>query len=178
MLFNSYIFLLCFLPVSILGYYLLGRARTPTGAKVWLAIASFVFYGWWNPGFVVLLLVSIAVNFSLSMLIVDAEDKPNRQRALLTIGVVLNLSALVYYKYLFVVLEFFHLHGFIARISLSSFCRWAFLSSPSRRSAIWSTASGHGEGQEPARLHIVRDLLSASDRGSDPASQRDHAAIR
>jgi len=115
MLFNSYIFLLCFFPVSILGYYVLGRARTPTGAKVWLAIASFVFYGWWNPGYVILLLVSVAVNFSLGILIVDAEEKPNRQRWLLTVGVVLNLSALVYYKYLFVVLEFFHLHGFISR---------------------------------------------------------------
>lgn len=57
MLFNSFIFLTLFLPVSIAGYYLLG-ARSPRAASVWLCLASFLFYGWWNPSFVLLLTLS------------------------------------------------------------------------------------------------------------------------
>jgi alginate O-acetyltransferase complex protein AlgI len=113
-LFNSYIFLLVFLPVSLLGYYSLGHYANSTAAKFWLAIASFVFYGWWNPAFVVLLLLSIAVNYALSVLILDAEAHADRQRMLLTLGIVLNLSVLVYYKYLFVALQFFHAHAWLS----------------------------------------------------------------
>jgi alginate O-acetyltransferase complex protein AlgI len=111
MLFNSYVFLLCFLPISVVGYYSLAHFSGARAAKLWLAVASFVFYGWWNAAFVLLLLVSIAVNYALSILIIDSAETPTRQRVLLTIGVVLNLSALAYYKYLFVVLAFFHSHG-------------------------------------------------------------------
>src|SRR5438270_1684100 len=55
MLFNSYTFLFLFLPVAIPGFFILGRfGRRPAAA--WLVAMSFVFYAWWNPPFVFLLL--------------------------------------------------------------------------------------------------------------------------
>ena len=106
MLFNSYSFLLWFLPASLVVYYLLGHYAKPAAAKIWLIGASFVFYGWWNPVYVLLLLASIALNYLLSLAILSAEEQPARQRLILTTGIVLNLSALVYYKYLFALLGF------------------------------------------------------------------------
>ena len=91
MLFNSYSFLLWFLPVSLIGYYTLGNYFRPTQAKIWLIGASFVFYGWWNPAFVLLLLGSIAVNYLLILAILATEEQPSRQRLILTTGIALNL---------------------------------------------------------------------------------------
>jgi len=114
MLFNSYVFLLFFLPLSSVGYYSLGRYAGTNAAKIWLALASFVFYGWWNPAFVVLLLISIGVNYALSVLIIGSEGLASRQRGLLALGVTLNLSVLAYYKYLFAVLHFFNAHDWLS----------------------------------------------------------------
>ena len=53
MLFNSYVFLLAFLPLTWAGYFLLGRLPGRIYAnKVFLILASFVFYGWNNPNYV------------------------------------------------------------------------------------------------------------------------------
>ena len=114
MLFNSYGFLLYFLPISFAAYYLLGHLARIEAAKLWLVAASFVFYGWWNAGFVALLAVSIALNYLLSLGILAAEEQPARQRWLLTLGVTANLGALVYYKYLFAILGFAHSTGLLA----------------------------------------------------------------
>ncbi len=48
MLFNSYIYLMVFLPLTVLGFHLLRRApfRVAIGG---LVLASLVYYGWWNP---------------------------------------------------------------------------------------------------------------------------------
>ena len=55
MLFNSTIFLFGLLPIVLASFFLLGRL-SPSLAALWLAVASFSFYGWWNPPFVLLLL--------------------------------------------------------------------------------------------------------------------------
>ncbi len=106
MLFNSYVFLFYFLPISIVCYYGLAHLWGVFPAKLWLVACSFVFYGWWNPVFVLLLLLSIAVNYSLSLAVLGTEENPVAQRWLLTLGVTLNLAALFYYKYLFPLLGF------------------------------------------------------------------------
>ena len=62
MLFNSYGFLFAFLPITVLGYFLLGRLGKIWGAG-WLAACSLFFYGWWDYRYVALLLVSVSVNF-------------------------------------------------------------------------------------------------------------------
>ena len=61
MLFNSYIFLLAFLPVTPAGFFAIGR-HSRSAAAAWLALASLEFYGWWDQRYVPLLLASISVN--------------------------------------------------------------------------------------------------------------------
>ncbi|MDP6390192.1 MAG: hypothetical protein QF654_09885 [Alphaproteobacteria bacterium] len=46
MLFNSYVFILGFLPVVLVGFYYLADRFGPSGAIGWLLIASLFFYGW------------------------------------------------------------------------------------------------------------------------------------
>ncbi len=109
MLFNSNIFLFVFLPVAIAGYYLSAHYFGSAMAKVWLCVASFIFYGWWNPVFLVLLVGSIAFNYALSVFLKETEQESSRsQTALLVFGVAANLLLLFFYKYLFPLLGFLH----------------------------------------------------------------------
>ena len=95
------------MPAALLGYFVTARfGRYP--AAVWLIGASLVFYGWWNPGFVILLLISIAVNYTVSGFVVAAERRPSLQNWIAGAGIAFNLTALFYYKYLFSILSFIH----------------------------------------------------------------------
>ena len=112
MLFNSYIFLYAFLPICLIGYYALAHLYGPKPAKVWLCVGSFIFYGWWNPAFVLLLLGSIAFNYTLSLYLVgDEHGASGRQSKILAAGVAANLLLLFHYKYFFPLLGFFHAMG-------------------------------------------------------------------
>lgn len=62
MLFNSYSFLLVFLPVTVLGFFLAGRLGKASGAG-WLAACSLFFYAWWDYRYLVLLVASICANY-------------------------------------------------------------------------------------------------------------------
>jgi alginate O-acetyltransferase complex protein AlgI len=101
MLFNSYIFILVFLPITLAGFFLLGSMGKTRAAAVWLTLASFFFYAWWNPHYLILLLISIVVNYWVGVGINQARHGRMRvsPKMLLTVGVVLNLCALGYYKY-------------------------------------------------------------------------------
>ena len=64
MLFNSQIFLIFFMPVTVIGYYLLAaRASWRMG---WVLLASLVFYGYWDIRFLPLLLFSVVMNWLLA----------------------------------------------------------------------------------------------------------------
>ena len=110
MLFNSYRFLFGFLPVAMLGFHVLGRfGRRPVIG--WLTLCSLVFYAFWKPPFVLLLLGSILVNYIVADAIAHAPEGSAQRRHLLTAGVGLNLLALFYFKYLYkTLLLLFHLH--------------------------------------------------------------------
>jgi D-alanyl-lipoteichoic acid acyltransferase DltB (MBOAT superfamily) len=100
MLFNSYRFLFAFLPITMLGFHLLGRyGRRPVIA--WLAVCSVYFYSVKNPAFVLLLLGSIVVNYALAWAIAATPEESAARRRLLFAGVTLNLLALFYFKYLY-----------------------------------------------------------------------------
>lgn len=94
MLFNSYEFLFAFLPLTVVGYFLLGRAAGATAAKVWLIAASLFFYSWWNPVYLGLLAVSIGVNFWFGSQLARHSSK-----SFLIAGVLFNLGLLGYFKY-------------------------------------------------------------------------------
>lgn len=102
MLFNSPEFLLIFLPLSLGLYFWLTEHRYVPAAKGWLVVASLFFYGWWNPQYLPLILVSLLVNFTIGRQLATgavAKSSLSARRALLTTGVVFNLGLLGYYKY-------------------------------------------------------------------------------
>ena len=98
MLFNSYEFILVFLPVTLIGFFACGRFGWRRGAKAWLTVASLCFYGWWDPRYVVLLVGSILFNFSVGRRLCRPAAR-GADRGFLVLGVGVNLALLAYYKY-------------------------------------------------------------------------------
>ena len=100
MLFTTAPFLLLFLPITLIGYFALGR-WTSRAAVVWLLAASVVFYGYWMPVAVLLLLFSVCANFLVCRRIVASQDARavTGARCWLALGITLNLAALGYFKY-------------------------------------------------------------------------------
>src|SRR5471030_1934027 len=100
MLFNSYVFIFAFLPVTLAGFFLLGRFQ-PKLAAAWLAAASLFFYGWWNPLYVGLLTLSICFNYVCGMAIARGAASGGKitQKRMLIFAVAVNLGVLAYYKY-------------------------------------------------------------------------------
>ena len=94
MLFSSYTFLFQFLPVVALAFAA-ARRHSPRAGILVLVGASLFFYGAWRPIYLLLLLASIAANFSLGLLMAD----PRRRRGIGMAGVALNLALLCYFKY-------------------------------------------------------------------------------
>jgi alginate O-acetyltransferase complex protein AlgI len=101
MLFNSYEFLFFFLPTTFVVFFALSGLRWARAAAAWLALASIFFYGYWNPRFVVLLLLSIALNFlaGRAMLHARAAQRWNLSKYVLALALVGNLATLGYFKY-------------------------------------------------------------------------------
>jgi alginate O-acetyltransferase complex protein AlgI len=100
MLFSSYTFLFQFLPAVALAFAA-ARRHSPRAGILVLAGASLFFYGAWRPVYLLLLLASIAANFSLGLLMED----PLRRRTVGALGVALNLALLCYFKYTNFVLD-------------------------------------------------------------------------
>jgi alginate O-acetyltransferase complex protein AlgI len=116
-LFNSYVFVAAFLPLTLGGFAVACRLGC-TPAAVFLLVASLVFYAWWNPRFLPLLAVSIGVNFAASALIMRYASRPAQQDAILIAAIAGNLAALFWCKYLVAVLWFLRVHG-VADIPLA-----------------------------------------------------------
>ncbi|MBV7256290.1 MBOAT family protein [Pacificimonas sp. WHA3] len=95
MLFNSYLFIFAFLPVTIIGFATLGQ-RSKRAAIGWLTLTSLIFYGYWNPPYVLVLIGSILANYLIGRAI-SREGGKTKWRVIL--GVLLNLGLLFYYKY-------------------------------------------------------------------------------
>lgn len=95
MLFNSYEFLFLLLPVVLAGYYLFLPARWRQG---WLALASYVFYGWWDFRFCGLLLLTTTIDYVVGGRIAAARSPAAKKRWLLA-SVCSDLSILGFFKY-------------------------------------------------------------------------------
>ena len=99
MLFNSYIFILAFLPLTLIIYFLLGRLPEKNSCnKIFLVLASFVFYGYNHPGYVPIIAGSIVINYLLSQQMLNSSKKALRL-TLLLIGITGNLGVLFLFKY-------------------------------------------------------------------------------
>lgn len=99
MLFTTTTFALLFLPVTLIGFFAIGRL-SHTGAAAWLLGASLVFYGYWMPAFTLLLVGSIAANFVIGLRIQRAAAVLSAAaKRWMILGVVFDLGLLAYFKY-------------------------------------------------------------------------------
>jgi D-alanyl-lipoteichoic acid acyltransferase DltB (MBOAT superfamily) len=99
-LFNSYVFIFGFLPITVLGFFWIGEKIHHRLAVAWLVGASLFFYMWWNPAYLTLLILSILFNYAFGLVLSRANGGNTLHRkTLLTVGVTANLALLGYYKY-------------------------------------------------------------------------------
>ncbi|GAB4371515.1 MAG: MBOAT family protein [Elainellaceae cyanobacterium] len=99
MLFNSYVFIFCFLPVTLAVFFLITKFGSKKIAKIWLTLASIFFYGYWNIAYVPLLLLSVVANYYLGKIINEVKPGSKQAKALLWLGIGGNLGLIIYYKY-------------------------------------------------------------------------------
>lgn len=96
MVFNSYLFVLFFLPFTWCGYFALLKLRKTDIAKIFLIICSFGFYGYNNKMHIFILLFSIIFNYLFATKVLGAR----RSAWILWVGIITNISLLGYFKYL------------------------------------------------------------------------------
>jgi D-alanyl-lipoteichoic acid acyltransferase DltB (MBOAT superfamily) len=101
MLFNTPEFILGFLPLALGGFFAAGRLYGARAALVWLVAADLVFYGWWNPRYVPLLVGSVGVNYLLGQRILPLAQAGRHAAARVWLigGVTFNLGLLGWFKY-------------------------------------------------------------------------------
>lgn len=95
MLFNSYPFIFAFLPITLLGFYVIGSRNHHRIAVSWLVGCSLFFYGWWNPAYLSIIILSMLFNYAVG----TALSSQIKSKLLLVLAVGGNLLALAYYKY-------------------------------------------------------------------------------
>lgn len=100
MLFNSYVFIFAFLPITFLVYFVLNHLRLTVAGKTFLVFASLFFYGWWSVVYVPVILSSIGVNFLIGISL-SKEQKFvwMSRKTVLILGIVFNIGLLAYFKY-------------------------------------------------------------------------------
>ena len=99
MLFNSYIFLFCFLPITWILFRFACAMRVTDVALAVLTVASLVFYSYWNPPFVFLILFSVLFNYAWGRIIERNMHAENPRKIWLFSGVAVNLGLIAYFKY-------------------------------------------------------------------------------
>lgn len=108
MVFSSHLFLFYFLPLALLLYF----AAPMKFRNIVLTVVSYVFYGWANPLFVVLMLVSTLIDYVCGLVLVSglqdqlpdqipilskSEGRTIRQKTALVCSIVANLSLLGFF---------------------------------------------------------------------------------
>ncbi len=114
MVFSSIIFLFLFLPLALAGYYLLHASAPRVWKHLFLTLCSYVFYGWSNPVFMPLMLLSTGIDYLCGRWMTDGFGSPpasplpllerggarrRAQRHAVTVSVLSNLALLGFFKY-------------------------------------------------------------------------------
>lgn len=95
MFFNSIDFAI-FLPVTFIIYWLLANQNL-RWQNLFIVVASYIFYGWWDPRFLLLILFSTATDFFVALGF--AKIKDSQRKVLLCISIIINLGFLGFFKY-------------------------------------------------------------------------------
>ena len=96
MQFNSYYFILFFLPLTIILYFFLNRINYAFG-KILIIFASILFYSWGRANMLVYLGVSISINYLFAFIIRRFHI---RRKGVMAMPIVVNVGLLLYFKYL------------------------------------------------------------------------------
>ena len=115
MVFSSVFFLFLFLPLVLLGYYLINDTLRNT----FLLVASLIFYAWGEGELVLLMLASISINY-VSGLGIDFFRSTKFANWITGLAIAINVLLLIYYKYLNFLVENFQNAGFLSSISYES----------------------------------------------------------
>lgn len=99
MVFNSYEFIVIFLPIAFAAVALAHSIGGWNAAFAVLGLSSLAFYANWGPEFLGILLVSIISNYVIGNVITRSKEHKLQSRSLLAIGIFGNLAALGYFKY-------------------------------------------------------------------------------
>jgi len=95
MVFTTHIFIFYFLPLFLLVYFNMPyRWR-----NLWITVASYVFYGWWQPWFVCLMMFTTVMDFIWGRVITRPGATPAQRKAAVVACVVTNLGFLGFFKY-------------------------------------------------------------------------------
>ena len=109
MVFSSITFLFLFLPIVLAVYYIVpGRAK-----NIILLIASILFYAWGEPVYVILMILSILLNYFCGQDIEGKSDDPVKAKRSVIFAVVVNVLILTFFKY----------YGFLLDIECIELCR-------------------------------------------------------
>lgn len=95
MVFTTHIFVFYFLPLFLLVYFNLPRPWR----NLWITMASYVFYGWWEPWFVCLMMFTTVLDFYWGKFITRPGATPAQRKLAVTACVITNLSLLGFFKY-------------------------------------------------------------------------------
>ena len=91
MVFSSLTFLFFFLPLTLILYY---AKRTIRWRNTVLLIMSLVFYAWGEPVYVILMIISIILNYYIGQELAEKKSK-----YMLMYGVAVNILIIAYFKY-------------------------------------------------------------------------------
>lgn len=95
MVFSSITFLALFLPIVLILYFVRSNIKWRNGV---LLAASLIFYSWGEPVYVLLMIASVVINY-LCALTIERSKSVLKRRLCLTIGVIVSVAALFYFKY-------------------------------------------------------------------------------
>jgi alginate O-acetyltransferase complex protein AlgI len=95
MVFTTHIFLFYFLPLFLAVYFSLPRAWR----NLWITVASYVFYGWWKPWYVCLMMFTTVMDFIWGKVITRPGATEAQRKGAVVACVITNLSFLGFFKY-------------------------------------------------------------------------------
>lgn len=94
MLFNSYIFILLFLPLCIIGYFCLNHFKKFKTAQIFLLGMSLWFYGYFNVQYLWIISFSVLFNYAIYCFLCKKKEKK-----ILILALAVNIGLLLYFKY-------------------------------------------------------------------------------
>lgn len=99
MLFNSYIFVLAFLPIVLIGYFGLNHFHKYGAAKIFLIIASLFFYGYFNWWYLLIIISSVVLNYLFSRVMLRENTGKLLRKIVFAVALMLNIGSLFFFKY-------------------------------------------------------------------------------